>query len=115
MKTIKNDFAYSSEGVESFSAEVTLDQSFLDKIEKAQKFLKENKEFSSINIDAWTLDIKQFDSTLDDEDIKEIPYDNSSYFRSDAPSVIVYGSGASVLRAFGKWDCSQYYEMYLSE
>ena len=114
-KIIENDFAYSSEGVDSYSAKVELSSEWVANIEKAKQVLKDNPFLGSVSIDAWGLDITQFDCTLDDEERKEIPYGEIEYFQSDSPYVIIYPSGGVILRAFGKWDCSQYYEMYLSE
>lgn len=88
------------------SIELELSQAIINEIEIAQRQLEHKKEWSSIEI-YYSGEIKQFDSTIDEPDRKELKDDD--YFRTDCDYIKVYRHSVW-LKAYGKYDASQYYE-----
>ena len=117
MQTIKKDISTHHEGSDTMSLEITLTDELEEQIKKAQKILEENPFISSIDLDAWghSLKEKQFDSTIDDEDAKEITCTDFGYFSSDVAIIKVFKSGSLYYRMYNKWDGSQFIELPIVE
>ena len=112
-KIIKKDYVDSTAGVWTNACEFEVSDDILNKIEKGKKVLEQNTFLDKVSF-STNLDIKQFDSTLDDEYIKEVEYSNDAYFISDVMNINIHKHGV-VLRCWGKWDSSQYFEVYIEE
>ena len=113
MKKIQeNDTAFQTEGCDVYSVELTLMDKHVINIKKALALLQvEGNDFiNSISVDAWEVDIKQFDSSMDDEDREEIKYEDFNYFKSDC-SVFMVSEYSVTFRAYNKWDSSFYFEV----
>lgn len=114
-KIIEEDLIFSPDYVEVCSVKFELDDETLENIKKAQKVLEDNPFLSCVDISNYFgMDIQQFNGTLDDEDRKEIPYSDFGYFRSDCETIKVFKGGAIYLRAYNKWDGSQFYEVEIN-
>ena len=110
MIKIKNDYVYSTEGVMTESCEFTLSDEIVNRIKKGKEILSDNNSIiDNVGFNVM-LDIKQFDSTLDDEWSEEVEYSDTSYFRTDTEVINIYRHGI-YLRCYGKWDSSQYIEV----
>lgn len=106
---IKKDYDYSTDNVMSYSCEFTLSEQIVNRIKKAKQVLLDNKVIDYVGINV-SLDIKQFNSTLDDNEIEELEYSDTSYFRTDLEQIKIYKYGI-YLKCYGKYDHSQYIEI----
>jgi hypothetical protein len=114
-KVQEKDLDFAVEGIEFSSAKITLSDRLLEEIPKAKELLskEENSFISSVNLYAGDVDIVQFDGALDDDQRKEIPYDDVFHFRWDTGVILVLKHGGCYFRAYGKYDSSYYFEMGL--
>tara|TARA_R110002049_G_scaffold137288_5_gene297202 strand:- start:2808 stop:3179 length:372 start_codon:yes stop_codon:yes gene_type:complete len=118
---LRKDYKYSTEGIFSEGCEFTLSEELCTRIKKAKELLLENKGV----IDSVTLKYgveiytKQFDSTLDDDECKEI--DEIHYFSHEdliTISAMTLNDKTWIrvtYKAIGKWDSSCYFEVDISE
>lgn len=109
--TVKEELSFSTDGVGIYAVEFNLSSEIIAKIKRAQDILleKDNSFLDSATFSTY-LDMKQFDSTLDDDDIKEVEYKNCFYFRYDYVLFSVQATGV-YLRVFNKWTSSEYFEV----
>lgn len=109
--TIKENLSIHHEGTETSSLELTVPQEAQEMIKKAQAVIKENSFIKAIELEAWGYDfkVKQFDSTIDDDEANELSY--SEGFQSDVQYLKVYMSGRVVYRMYNKWEGSQFIEV----
>ena len=118
---LRKDFEYSTEGIYSEGCEFTLSEELCTKIKKAKEVLLENKGVIDMVTlrDGVEIDTKQFDSTLDDEECKEV--DDIVYFQHkdlitiSAISVTDKTWVRVTFKGVGKWDSSSYFEVDISE
>lgn len=93
---------YSPEGTETSSIDYKIDGDTARNILKAREVIKENPFIKYVKIEGSKLwgTTKQFSSTIDDPERKEI----TDYgFRSDVQHIQVGESGAAWMYALGKW------------
>lgn len=110
MITIKNDYAFSTQGVMTSSCEFTLSDKIIERIKVSKQLIANFKDIiDDVGFNVY-LDINQFDSTIDDELCSEVGYSNSDYFRTDTQVIRIYDHGV-YLRCYGKWDSSEYMEV----
>ena len=111
MIKIKKDYVFSTEGVMTESCEFTLSDEIVNRIKKGKEILSDNNSIiDKVGFNVM-LDIKQFNSTLDDvECIEEVEFSDTDYFRTDTEVINIYRYGI-YLRCYGKWDSSQYIEV----
>ena len=112
MKTILADTC-GSDWTGVSSVEYSLDKETLTAIQEAQKILKENPILEHVTIDGRNIirTVKVFDSTIDDDERKEIERGDIMDFQTDVHQIIVFkGYSNPWFRADGKHDNSSYYE-----
>jgi hypothetical protein len=110
---VKNNISIHHEGSDVSAVELTVPKEVLEAIELARETIKHNAFISNIEMDVWRHDfkVKQFDSTIDDDDAEEIDYASHGYFQSDVQYIKVFKSGRVVYRMYNKWDGSQFIEV----
>ena len=105
MKSVNVD---TTEGVSVYSVDYDISSDTKRDILKALETIRQNPLIKSCEIDGASVwgTVKQFDSTIDDKDRKEIPRGNTFDFRSDVQRIKVSSDGYVELRAQNKWDSS---------
>ncbi len=118
---LRKDYKYSTEGIFSEGCEFTLSEELCSRIKKGKELLLENKGV----IDSVTLKYgveiytKQFDSTLDDEECKEL---DKIHYLSHEDSITISAMTLNdktwvtvTYKGICKWDSSNYFEVDISE
>ncbi len=99
----------SSEGIEVYSVDYTLSDATKRDICNALVALRKDPNILDCQIEGYSVwgSLKQFDSTIDDPDRKEIPNGDAFEFRSDIQRLLIKRTGAISFIAYNKWDYNQ--------
>jgi len=90
-----------TEGVSVYSVDYDISTDTKRDIIKALETIKQNPLIKACEIDGHSVwaTLKQFDSTIDDDERNEIPRGNTFEFRSDVQRIKIYPSGEVFLIA----------------
>ncbi|OIO40152.1 hypothetical protein AUJ10_03795 [Candidatus Pacearchaeota archaeon CG1_02_31_27] len=98
-----------TEGVSVYSVDYDISNDTKRDILKALETIRQNPLIKACEIDGASVwgTVKQFDSTIDDEQRNEIPRGDTFEFRSDVQRIKIYPSGEVYLIAQNKWNSSE--------
>ena len=106
MKSVNVD---TTQGVSIHSIDYDISNDTKRDILKALETIRQNPSIKACELDGYDVwkTVKQYDSTIDDDERKEIPRGDTFEFRSDVQRIKVYSNGWVELRAQNKWDSSE--------
>lgn len=114
-KRIHADIISNTEGMDIYSISYRVSEKLKERINIAARILRVNPVLISVTIDGDELNssVRQYDSSIDDIERKEISKGSFDYFKTDVHNIIVYRHAGIWFRAYSKWDGSQFYEVEL--